>query len=648
MSFLANLLSCGAISRGKKKDAASNASSTDEKLYQPTTDDGQYSYANQNLSSQSGAPQTGTSANNTTTTNQPSTTTATTSSSSSSAAAATMPSNQKQQKTQGDSSDLPHDDNDGKFGNGDREKVLSMEANNHTPQEDDEHVSAGKFQKTERHHDPNELSMESSSLTSSSTSNSKSGNTISDVSSSTNSTDGQAPQKSFIIHLIDTIKPSVSKLSSAPPCLSFCGGDIFVAEHLSAYIVPEEDSTSAGATSSQSSLDSSNTAGSRSSMDSLSSKTPVRTKSVIRKLHRDAGHTELQHETADLRGAVLEMQLIKDYLIVCYAENKVEVRHRSNLELVQQIKTRDTLMSCCFDANVFACLHHGQHKGTITIHDLHEPENPKQTHLKAHRQPVKRFCFNLDGSLLASTSRYATTIKLFNTMNQQKIKEMRRGYKTANIYNMVFSADSQVLAAFSNLGLHLFSLGHDERLSNTFSSLYALSYMGASIYGSEWAAIEDNRFKDMFGYAQFEWGSHTRLHYFSFTGHHFAISFENTKDKNAPPVLVKTQLNEIFDAPKKKRKFLKFPDRLPLMVTPRARQTDIPVVCHNKMLIPKHMTCDQLRIVIGKQLRRTTHQLRVWIGGAVRAGYLPVQTLFDTHKEESGFLVVEYDFGGEA
>lgn len=419
---------------------------------------------------------------------------------------------------------------------------------------------------------------------------------------------------------IQTIKPSTSKLTTPPVALAMDNNEIYVAEHVTTRVLTGDSN--------------------------LSSKSPFQTSSSLKKLSGD-DFSYVRVVLSDIQIAIQELGLTKNFIIVVF-DNSIIVIKRKNLSVVYEIPTQNSLYSTSYDSDIIAYQSQSQSQGCITIHDLN---SGTISHLNGHKQKVMRFSLNQNGTLLASTSKYATLIKVFSVHDHKKLKEMRRGYKSATIYNMVFSEDSLVLAAFSSSGLHLFSLCQSDALKNTFSSLYALSYIGVTAYGGEWAAKKDTRFANLVGYGVFEPGSHTNIHFISSFGEHYSISFENVSDlKSGVPKLSKRSLHEIFDSNEKRleqtnKMKKRFPDRIPLLLSPRKQFTsEIPIVSRNKMMIPTHMNCDQLKDVIGRQLRRVDDTIRIWIGGSIRTGHTLVNHLYDKYKDKNGFLVVEYDF----
>ena len=67
--------------------------------------------------------------------------------------------------------------------------------------------------------------------------------------------------------------------------------------------------------------------------------------------------------------------------------------------------------------------------------------------------------FHLKGTLVATASKKGTLIRVFDTLRQTKIVELRRGVDPATLYCLNFSLDSEFLCASSDKGtVHIFAL----------------------------------------------------------------------------------------------------------------------------------------------------------------------------------------------
>eukprot|EP00756_Hemistasia_phaeocysticola_P054272 Hpha_TRINITY_DN30210_c0_g1::TRINITY_DN30210_c0_g1_i1::g.27014::m.27014 len=118
--------------------------------------------------------------------------------------------------------------------------------------------------------------------------------------------------------------------------------------------------------------------------------------------------------------------------------------------------------------------------------------------LKVHESGVAMLTLNADGTLMATASERGTLIRVFDTVSQKQIREMRRGSAEALIYSLCFSPDAKlkdegqatgfVACSSSNGTIHVFSLGDEEgdRPGNR-KSTFALLGSVSSYFSSEWS-----------------------------------------------------------------------------------------------------------------------------------------------------------------
>lgn len=78
---------------------------------------------------------------------------------------------------------------------------------------------------------------------------------------------------------------------------------------------------------------------------------------------------------------------------------------------------------------------------------------------KTNKRAIACLALNYSGSLLAISSIRGTKIKIFNTKTSEKLQELRRGSKNAEILHIIFHRSSMFLACTSNKdAVHIFEL----------------------------------------------------------------------------------------------------------------------------------------------------------------------------------------------
>ncbi|MCO5586332.1 hypothetical protein L7F22_040271 [Adiantum nelumboides] len=158
------------------------------------------------------------------------------------------------------------------------------------------------------------------------------------------------------------------------------------------------------------------------------------------------------------RSEVRAVRLRKDRIVVVL-EHKIYVYNFQDLKLLHQIETiANPRGLCCLSPSsnsaVLACL--GLHRGQVRV----EHYGLKKTKfIPAHESHVACFALCMDGYLLATASYKGTLVRVFNSMDGTRLREVRRGADRAEIYSICFSQNTQWLAVSSDKGtVHVFSL----------------------------------------------------------------------------------------------------------------------------------------------------------------------------------------------
>lgn len=104
----------------------------------------------------------------------------------------------------------------------------------------------------------------------------------------------------------------------------------------------------------------------------------------------------------------------------------------------------------------------GHRNGSVMIYDMNAIRpNASSTpiSINAHKSELAAISLNLNGTLVATASKKGTLIRVFDTLRQTKIVELRRGVDPATLYCLNFSLDSEFLCASSDKGtVHIFAL----------------------------------------------------------------------------------------------------------------------------------------------------------------------------------------------
>lgn len=117
----------------------------------------------------------------------------------------------------------------------------------------------------------------------------------------------------------------------------------------------------------------------------------------------------------------------------------------------------------------------------------------KRTYIKGHETSVACLAISRDGTRLASASEKGTLIRIYDTETGERLKEVRRGTTSAEIFSIAFSNDSKFLCCSSDTGtIHLFNINNEKQIApNRTSSLSFVSYVVDIKYvTSEWSFAE--------------------------------------------------------------------------------------------------------------------------------------------------------------
>ena len=130
--------------------------------------------------------------------------------------------------------------------------------------------------------------------------------------------------------------------------------------------------------------------------------------------------------------------------------------------------------------------------GEIAIKN-YDDDKQETININAHQSEISCLSMNTQGTLLATSSRKGTVIRIFEVRTRKLIQELRRGTETAEIFCLTFDKYSKHLACSSNRGtVHIFNVKYqDEKEVENTKSIFSgfLSSIGISndYFNSEWS-----------------------------------------------------------------------------------------------------------------------------------------------------------------
>jgi len=193
---------------------------------------------------------------------------------------------------------------------------------------------------------------------------------------------------------------------------------------------------------------------------------------------------------------VRAVRLRKDRIVVAL-ETKVSVYNFTDLQLIHSIDTTSNpngLLALSPKENcVLVCP--GSEPGHVHV-ELYESDGKRTPHnFEAHENNLACLALNLEGSLVATASEKGTLIRVFSTANGQKLREVRRGSSSAEIYSIKFRSDSKLLVVTSHTGtVHWYSLEQENpgevAPANIKSNFSILGSFLPSYFSSEWSCCQ--------------------------------------------------------------------------------------------------------------------------------------------------------------
>lgn len=194
--------------------------------------------------------------------------------------------------------------------------------------------------------------------------------------------------------------------------------------------------------------------------------------------------TELEYTTEVLAVKCRENRIV----IALY--HKTYVYNFSDLCLQHQYETYPNPKGICdlsLDGSILAIL--GNSAGDLRIEQL----NTRKSHIiHAHQSDLNEICLSHDGTLLATTSKRGTLIRIWDTMKGDMIKEFRRGLEPVQILSLSFNSTNTYLCVSSDKGtIHIYSLMPRKEVQryekNKKSSLSFMKNFLPTYFSSEWS-----------------------------------------------------------------------------------------------------------------------------------------------------------------
>ena len=159
---------------------------------------------------------------------------------------------------------------------------------------------------------------------------------------------------------------------------------------------------------------------------------------------------------------VINVRLRNDK-IIAILENKLYIFDLNTLETISILDTFENPtgvigISNGLDYKLLIAVPY-KSQGQVYLGNCFSQELKELYKIQAHDSKVACISINRDGSLLATSSDKGTIIRIFMTMNGEKISEFRRGTKSVSMYCISFDPNDKFIGCTSDAGtLHIFSI----------------------------------------------------------------------------------------------------------------------------------------------------------------------------------------------
>ena len=174
-------------------------------------------------------------------------------------------------------------------------------------------------------------------------------------------------------------------------------------------------------------------------------------------------------------------------MIIAVTNYKIFIYSFNNIKLKKTIDSDNDINGLCYIVKNNIIAYTNNEPGSIIINDI---EKDEINVIKAHQNPIEKFCLSDDGNYIATCSLKGTLIRIFKIEENILLKELRRGSDQAKILDLKFNDDLSLLLCSSDKGtIHVFNALTDEENNNNtgFYGLDSIKGYLPQYFSSEWS-----------------------------------------------------------------------------------------------------------------------------------------------------------------
>lgn len=340
-------------------------------------------------------------------------------------------------------------------------------------------------------------------------------------------------------------------------------------------------------------------------------------------------------------------------------EEQIRVIHGHNVKkLISFPSSKISTFTAYSDGDIATIVFTSPEEGTVTLvkvrrlpKDLFDDNDYLESdvligdpiHIKAHNSTIRCLEMSWDGKKFATCSEKGTVIRIYDSENGKMLKEVRRGSKPAIMYSISFSKDNKFICCYSSSGtVHIFGL---EGTDNTYSSMYALSYVGINYLSSEWSMLEGS-IAGGEGKCAFSNDSNYIVNVVTKSGKYFVLQFDTEKketisnEHDLNKILKKLELqNSKLESEKLKEKY---PGTLPLLID-RCENSKNPILKKRRYLAPDHIEVNGLISYISTKLNlQNGENIKIMKDNTTLEHNAKIADLYEKQRSEDGYLHIQY------